>query len=161
MNNCKEFLLDDVMAITAIPVSDFNLGTAAWQLKPTISAPVFSPPLYNAITIGLQPAVTGGTLIPIFRATGKAKDSESDVVAGRQHSVNVSCEVDDRNGAVWNDLLTLERTPSHLLLTFRQGTRAFVSSTADTYICEVERDGARTSVSFKIHNLMGIQLITA
>ena len=161
MNNCKEFALDDLMAITAIPVADYALGTKAWQLKPTIVTTSFSPTLTNAIVIGLQPATVGGKLIPIRRHTGKAKDAESDNVAGRLHTVTVSCEVDDRDGATWNDLLKLERTPSHLILLFRGGQKAFAAATQDTYICEVERSGSKTSVSFKLYNLMGIQLITA
>ena len=160
MNNCKEFALDDLMAITAIPVADYALGTKDWQLKPTIVTTSFSPTLTNAIVIGLQPATVGGKLIPIRRHTGKAKDAESDNVAGRLHTVTVSCEVDDRDGSTWNDLLKLERTPSHLMLLFRGGQKAFAAATQDTYICEVERSG-RTSVSFKLYNLMGIQLITA
>lgn len=161
MNNCKEFVLDDLMAITAIPVTDFVLGTQAWQLKPTIVTTIFSPTLTNAIVIGLQPATTGGKLIPIRRHTGKAKDAESDSVAGRLHTVTASCEVDDRDGAKWDDLLKLERTPSHLLLEFRNGQKAFAAATQDTYTCEVERSNGKTSVSFKLYNLMGIQLITA
>ena len=117
MNNCKEFALDDLMAITAIPVADYALGTKAWQLKPTIVTTSFSPTLTNAIVIGLQPATVGGKLIPIRRHTGKAKDAESDSVAGRLNTVTASCEV--------------------------------------------ERSGSKTSVSFKLYNLMGIQLITA
>ncbi|MBR5395845.1 MAG: hypothetical protein IK144_12315 [Bacteroidaceae bacterium] len=161
MNSCKEFVLDDVMAITTVPVSDFNAGVSTWQLTPTISGAAFSPTLTHSITIGQQPAYSGGTLIPIIRFTGKAKDQESDNVAGRLHTVNVTCEVDDRDSGSWDHLLALERTPAHLLLTFRDGTRAFVLATEDTYLCEVERDGAKTSVSFNIHNLMGIQLITS
>jgi hypothetical protein len=161
MNSCKEFVLDDVMAITTIPVADFNAGVSAWQLTPTIGGSAFSPTLTHSITIGLQPATSGGTLIPIIRFTGKAKDQESDDVAGRLHTVNVSCEVDDRDSESWNHLLTLERVSAHLLLSFRDGTRAFVMATEDTYLCEVERDGAKTSVSFNIRNLMGIQLITS
>lgn len=157
MNACKEFVLDDVMAITAIPVADFNLGTYAWQLTPTIASAYFSPSLTNAITIGLQAA--GGQLIPIMRMTGKATDEESDSVAGRLHTVNVTCDVDDRDSAVWDRLLQLERVSRHLLLTFRDNTRAFVAATEDTYLCNVERDGAKTSVKFRIHDLMGIQLI--
>ena len=109
---------------------------------------------------------TGGKLVPIRRMTGKAKDSKSDSVAGRLHTVTVNCEVDDRDlSADGNDLtvldylLALERTPCHLLLTFRGGQRAFVAATNDTYMCETTRDGAKTSLSFKIQNLMGIQLI--
>lgn len=161
MNNCKEFDLDDVMAVVAIPVTDYNPGTAPWQLRPVIPATGFSPTLTNAITIGIQAATTGGSLIPIRRKTGKAKDSTGDSVAGRLHTVNVNCEVDDRDGTVWADLLKLERTPAHLLLTFRGGIRAFVQGSIDTYHCEVERDGAKTQVSFKVQCLMGIQLITA
>lgn len=161
MNNCKEFVLDDVMAVTAIPVSDFNPDTAAWQLTPTISNDSFEPTLDNAIVIGMKPATTDGVLIPIMRTTGKAKDDESDGVAGRLHTVTVTCEIDDRNSSVWDNLLTLERTPAHLLLTFRDNTQAFVQATEDTYTCEVERDGSKTSVTLRIQCLMGIQLITA
>ena len=165
---CKDYELDDLLAVTAIPVTDFSPGTAAWQLTPTIANDQFMPILTNAIAIGLQPAATGGKLIPIKRVSGKAKDNESDSVAGRKHTVNVSCEADDRNltadsrgETVLDYLLRLERTPSHLLLTFRGGQRAFVAATADTYLCNVERDGAKTGVTFNIENLMGIQLITA
>lgn len=160
MTNCKEFVLDDLMAVTAIPVSDFSPGFAAWQLTPTIPSAGFSPTLTRAIVIGQKPAVAGGRLIPIVKLTGKAKDDETDSVAGRLHKVTVTCQVDDRDGEVWADLLTLERRQSHLLLTFRDGTtRGFVQATGDTYICTVERDGAKTSVAFHIQNTMGIQLI--
>lgn len=160
MTNCKEFVLDDLMAVTAIPVSDFSPGFAAWQLTPTIPSAGFSPTLTRAIVIGQKPAVAGGRLIPIVKLTGKAKDDETDSVAGRLHKVTVTCQVDDRDGGVWADLLTLERRQSHLLLAFRDGTtRGFVQATGDTYICTVERDGAKTSVAFHIQNTMGIQLI--
>lgn len=158
--SCKEFALDDLMAVTAIPITDYVLGTAAWQLTPTIDSNKFSPAtLDNAIVIGLQPATADGVVIPIMRATGEAKDDESDSVSGRMHTVTVSCKVDDREAEMWNHLLTLERTPSHLLLTFRGGDRAFVAATEDAYNCTVERDGAKTSVSIKVQNFMGIQLI--
>ena len=158
--SCKEFNLDDLLAITAIPVTDFSLGTYDWQLKPTIKNTAFSPSLTNAIVIGIMPATTGGKLIPIITKSGKAKDSEDDSVAGRKHSVSVICEADDRESAVWNYLFSLERTPCHLLLTFRGGTRGFAAATEDTYMCEVDRSDGKASVSFKIENLMGIQLIT-
>lgn len=158
--SCKEFNLDDLLAITVIPVTDYNPGLSGWQVLPTIPNTSFSPPLSNAIAIGVQPATTGGKLVPIMRKSGKAKDSESDSVAGRKHSVSVSCQADDREGKVWNYLLALERTPSHLLLTFRGGSRGFVQATEDSYSCEVNRDGAKTNVEFRIENLMGIQLIT-
>ena len=158
MRSCKEFELDDLMAVTAIPVDDYNPWGVA-PLAPVISDEVFEPPLGHAIVIGLVPATDGGDLIPIRHDTGKAKDSESDAVAGRKHTVSVDCEADDRDGDAWVLLHKLERTPSHLILTFRGGTRAFVAASEDTYRCEVERDGAKTSVSFKIDCLMGMQLI--
>ena len=175
MPTCKEFFLDDLMAITAIPVTVYNpatvpddspSGITSWLLTPVIPKAQFSPTLTCAITIGQQPATTGGTLIPIMRLTGKAKDDESDQTAGRLHKVTVTCQIDDRdlsrdqNGlTVLDHLLTLERTPSHLLLTFRDLSRAFVQASKDTYLCTVDRDGAKTSVQFRIECLMGIQML--
>ncbi len=168
MNNCKEFILDDLMAITAIPVTDYNPGTNAWQVKPTIGNNYFSPTLTNAIVIGRQTPdlPDGAVLIPIKRDTGKVKDAESDSVAGRMHTVTVSCEVDqrdltpDNNGeTVLDYLLTLERTPCHLLLTYRDGIHAFVQATEDTYQCEAEREGSKISVTLRVQNLMGAQTI--
>ena len=159
MSTCKEFTLDDFMAITAIPVTDFNPGFSRWQLQPVIAVAAFSPTLTRAITIGQRPATTGGTLIPIMRLTGKAKDDESDQTTGRLHKVTVNCQIDDRDPSVWSNLLTLERTPSHLLLTFRDKSRAFVQASKDTYLCTVDRDGAKTSVQFRIECLMGIQML--
>ena len=169
MNNCSEYLLDDLMAITAIPVDDIpsgDISSPVNRLTPTIPEEAFSPTLTNAIVIGLQPATTDGALVPIMRKSGKAKDDEGDSVSGRLHTVTVQCEADDRETetdetgqTVYDHLLTLERTPCHLLLQFRGGARAFVSATEDTYLCNVERDGAKTSVAFKIQCLMGIQII--
>lgn len=172
MTNCKEFLLDDLMAITAIPVANIPAGdvdSPVNKLTPTIAAAGFNPSLANAIVIGHQPATLGGVLVPIIRTTGKAKDEESDSVAGRQHTVSVTCEVDERGGEIWAPITTLsntpcshrlERTPHHLLLTFRDGvTRAFVAATKDTYHCAINRDGAKVTVTFRIHNLMGIQTL--
>lgn len=165
MPTCKEFFLDDIMAICAIPVTDFNPAAVSggsinsWLLTPVIPKAQFSPTLTRAITIGQQPATTDGTLIPIMRGTGKAKDDESDQTAGRLHKVTVNCQIDDRDPSVWSNLLTLERTPSHLLLTFREKSRAFVQAGKDTYLCTVDRDGAKTSVQFRIECLMGIQMI--
>lgn len=161
-STCKEFVLDDLMAITAIPIENIPataIDSVANRLTPTIAGSGFAPSLTRAITIGMQPAEAGGILIPIRRFTGKAKDDESDSVAGRLHTVTVTCEVDDREAEVWDHLLTLERTCRHLLLTFRDNSRAFVSSTQDTYLCNVERDGSKTTVTFRIQCLMGIQLI--
>ena len=158
MGSCKEFDLDDVMAVTAIPVDDYNAWGVA-PLAPVISDDVFEPPLGHAIVIGLVPATDGGDLIPIRRDTGKAKDSESDAVAGRKHTVSIDCEVDDREGDAWVLLRKLERTESHLILTFRGNTRGFVAATKDSYRCEVNRDGAKTQVQLRVENLSGIQLI--
>lgn len=161
MFTCKEFILDDVMAITAIPLADLAIGTAAWQLTPTIPASSFSPALANSITVGLRPAAPDAALIPIMRTTGKAQDEEGDSVAGRLHTVTVSCEADDRDPAVWDVLHRLERTPSHLLLTFRDQSRAFVRGSEDTYLCTVGRDGSKTTVTFRIPCLMGIQMLVS
>lgn len=165
--NCGEFDLDDLLAITAIPVADYPLGTLSWQLDPVIPNTSFSPVYTNAIVIGgMTPRDKDGNaiaikgIIPIKKETGKAQDDESDSVAGRKHTVTVSCEADDRDPAAWKLLLALERTPFHLLLKFRNGTLAFASATEDTYTCKVKRDGAKTSVKFDIENQMGIQLIT-
>lgn len=161
--SCKEFVLDDAMAITAIPLGNIpasNTASPVNQLTPTIDkASIVSSMLVGSITIGVPPAADAGTLIPIIRTTGKAQDDESDNVAGRLHTVTVNCQVDERDFSVWNNLLALERNPSHLILTFRDGTRAFVSSTEDAYLCTVDRDGAKTSVQFRIQNYMGIQMI--
>lgn len=171
MANCKEFVLDDLMAIIAIPVSDMPASetySPVNRLTPTIPDDEFSPTLDNAIVIGRQAATADGVLVPIIRTSGKAKDDEGDSVAGRLHTVTVNCEVDERGGEIWEPIpalgsipcsLRLERTPHHLLLSFRDGTRGFVAATEDTYQCTIDRDGAKVSLSFKIQNLMGIQTL--
>ena len=171
MSNCKEFLLDDLMAITAIPVSDIPAGdvdSPVNKLTPTIADDDFNPTLDNAIVIGRQAATAGGVLVPIKRLSGKAKDDTQDSVAGRLHTVTVNCEVDERGGELWAPIaamdgvpcnLRLERTAHHLLLTFRDDTKGFVAATEDTYQCSIERDGAKVSVAFRIQNLMGIQIL--
>lgn len=171
MTNCKEFVLDDLMAITAIPVSDITASdpdSPVNRLMPTVPDDDFNPRLENAIVIGRQAATDDGVLVPIMRMSGKAKDDTSDSVAGRLHTVTVTCEVDERGGEIWAPAaalgnvpcsLRLERTPHHLVLSFRDGTRGFASATEDTYLCTVERDGAKVSVAFKIQNLMGIQML--
>lgn len=163
MSNCKEFYLDDVLAIIAIPIEDYDFWPYISPLTPTISSEDFAPSFTNAITIGRQRAsadgVSYGDLIPIQIGTGKAKDSESDDVAGRKHTVTVSCEADDRDPDVWPLLHTLEQGARHLLLTFRGGNQAFVVATQDTYRCEVSRDGAKTQLQFRIECWAGLQLI--
>ena len=163
MSSCKEFVLDDLMAVTAIPVANIpasDPASPANQLTPVIARAGFHPSMAGAITIGLQPATPAGALVPIRRNTGKAKDDSSDGVAGRLHTVTVNCEVDDRDSGTWQTLFTLERIPCHLLLTFRDGvTQAFVAATRDTYTCTVERNGSKTTVAFRIQCIMGIQLL--
>lgn len=171
MANCKEFVLDDLMAITAIPVSDISASdtySPVNRLTPIIPDDEFSPTLDNAIVIGRQAATADGALVPIIRTSGKAKDDTSDSVAGRLHTVTVNCKVDERGGEIWEAVsvtdktpcsLRLERTPHHLLLSFRDGTNGFVAANEDTYQCSIERDGAKVSVAFKIQNLMGIQML--
>ena len=69
ISTCKEFVLDDVMAITAIPIANIptsGITSPVNNLTPVIRGS-FSPSLSNAITIGLQPAVAGSILIPIKR----------------------------------------------------------------------------------------------
>lgn len=160
MNNCKEIQLDDVLAVVAVPVENIpasDVSSPVNTLTPTI--PAFTPSYAGAIAIGLKAPAADVTLIPIERNTGKAKDDVGDSVSGRLHTVQVTCEVDDSEASVWPPLYVLERTPRHLLLTFRGGARAFVAATEDTYHCTVERDGAKTTVSLRIQNLMGMQLI--
>ena len=162
MINCREFERDDVVAITAIPIENIpaaDVESFVNQLTPVIIQSGDGPSMDGSVTIGLQPAVSGGTVIPIIRDSGKVKDDESDGVSGRLHTTTVSCEVDDRNWQTWNHLLALERMNSHLLLTFRGGTRAFVAATEDTYFCHVQRDDAKTSVTFRIQSIMGLQLV--
>ena len=159
MTTCKEFVLDDARAITAIPVSDYNLGTLTWQLTPTIGAEQFADIPVSAITIGMRPYIEDGVLIPIMRGTGKAKDDEGDATAGRLHTVGASCQIDVRDPSVRDSLLVLERTPCHLLLTYRDNTNAFVAASKDSYLCTVENDGEKTSVQFRIQNYMGAQII--
>jgi hypothetical protein len=156
---CKEFYLDDVKAITAVPVEDYDFWPYVSPLQPTIAADNLSLPLSNAIVIGQQPATSNGYLVPIISMTGKAEDSEDDSTARRKHTVTVKCEVDDRDGDTWPMLRTLENTPSHLLLTFRGKKQAFVAATKDTYKFSVSRSGGKTSVQFRIESLSGLQLI--
>lgn len=146
------------MAIVAVPVEDFR-PASQWQIKKTIDEEQFSPVLTHAVTIGMIPAVAGGVLIPIRHMTGKVKDSEQTAVSGRSHTVQVTCEVDDRDSEVWDTVLGLERTECHLILTFHDASRAFVEATRDSYQMTSERDGSKMTVTFRIHNLMGLQMI--
>ena len=162
MNSCQEINLEDLTQIVAVPLENIPASdpqSAANSLSPTIREQDFQYPLTGAVTIGARAAVSGGELIPIKRDTGKAKDSGSDAVSGRLHTVTVTAEADDRDGSTWAPLLQLERGAYHLLLTFRGGQRAFVSATRDTYLCQTERDSGKTTVTFRIYNIMGMQLL--
>ena len=157
MISCKEFALEDLMAIVAIPLDKY-IPTGTSEIEPTLEHDDFEPVIDDdAITIGSVAPV--GALIPIMLATGKVKDSTSDSVAGRLHTVAVSCEIDQRDSDVWALLLRLERTPRHLIITSRDGTRFFAQATRDTYLCNTDRDGSKTTVSFTVKCLMGLQEI--
>ena len=177
---CKEYLLDDIMAITAIPVTDIpasDPASPANALTPTISSDTFHPTLAHAVTIGRTPldlTPSGGAqnraawLVPIRRLSGKAKDEEGDSVAGRLHTVTVTCEVDERNGEIWAPVtalggtpcsLHLERTPCHIVLQFRDATRAFAAATPDSYLCTLDRDGAKVNIQFRLQNWLGLQML--
>ena len=157
--NCKEFYLDDVMAIVTVPVDDYDFWPYVSPPHPTIASADLSLPMTNAIVIGQQAATDGGNLIPIINTTGKAEDTEDFTVAMRKHIVTVKCEVDDRDGDAWPLLRTLETEPRHLLLTFRGKKQAFVAASKDTYKFSVSRSGAKTSVQFHIESLSGLQLV--
>lgn len=172
MESCKHNEFDDLAAVTAIPIGNITATTATSPvniLTPTIAKADFgTPSLAGAVTIGVRPEATNGTLIPIMRDTATAKDTEADSVAGRLHTVSVNMEVDTRKGELWGAVaapgnppcsLYLERNAFHLLLTLRDGTQGFVAATEDTYQCDIERDGSKTTVAFRIQNMMGIQLI--
>ena len=158
MSNCNEFYLDNMMEVVAIPINDYNHWNAS-ALQPTISKDDFEPTLDNAIVIGMDPVNDKRYLIPIRPGSGKANDDEGDSVYGRKHTVVVSCEVDSRYDGILSLLRTLELTPCHLILTFRNNNRAFVAATQDTYHCKVSRDGSKTQVQFRIECISGIQLI--
>lgn len=162
MNACSEFVLDSVVEITAIPLSAYN--ASATMLSPVIIASAFNPTFNSdTVVVGLTKAVSSGnpvgSLIPIVHDTAKVKDSESDNVAGRLHSVSIECQVDDRESDRWQTLLLLERTPRHLILKLRDGSRVFVMATEDTYLCTMQRGDGKTSLSWRIQNLMGLQLV--
>ena len=154
---CQEFYLGEIISITAVPVSDLTLSTAA-IFAPRILSGQWQVNYANAITIGTLKR-SSETLVPIIRRSGKAKDEERDEVSGRSHSVDVSCEADDRAPSSWSALRRLERGPFHLVLGFKSGGTGVVTSDRDSYSCYISRDGSETTVSFKLHNLSGIQIV--
>ena len=157
MINCKEYSLYDLLSITAIPIAKYTpAGTT--MLVSVIASENFNPTV-DSSAIVIAGSASVGSLIPIKASTCKAKDSETDNVAGRLHTVNVNCEIDDRDADVWTTLQRLEQTPSHLILTSRDNTRFFVQGAEDTYLCSVERDGEKTTVTIKMQCMMGLQRI--
>lgn len=155
--SCKEFILDDLTAIVAIPIEKYT-PSGKTAISPTIAKASFSPTIDStAITIGTT--AQAGSLIPIIRSTGKVKDAEAVATAGRLHTVNVDCEVDGRDADTWNTLRKLERQAKHLILTSKDGTKFFVYGSEDTCLFQVDRNGSKTSVSFRLQCLMGLQMI--
>jgi hypothetical protein len=162
MGSCKEFALDDLMAIAAVPVSKYT-PSGTTMLAPAITDEDTLEMLdgivdADAIVIG-KSSKNGSALIPIMRGTGKVKDSENLNTAGRLHTVSVECEVDDRESEAWTLLHRLERMAAHLILTSRDGSRFFVQGSDDTYLCTVNRDGEKTGISLKVQCMMGAQMI--
>ena len=157
--SCKEFALDDLMAIVAVPVGKYT-PSGATILSPTIDGEELDGIVdADAIVIG-KSSQNGSALIPIIRDTGKVKDSESLNTGGRRHTVNVECEGDDRDSEAWTLLHRLERMAAHLLLTSRDGSRFFVQGSEDTFLCTVNRDGEKTGVGLKVQCMMGVQMLT-
>lgn len=158
--SCREFALDDVAAITAIPLTKYTETDTL--LSPVINT--FSP-VFDASTIVIgqvRQQVSGsgvGSLIPLISSSASVKDTETLGVAGRAHTSDVECEVDDRDADVWQTIQTIERAAHHLILLCKSGDRFFVRASEDTYTCTTSRDGKKTSLSFKIHSLMGLQKI--
>ena len=176
MNNCKEYYLDDARAIRAIPISEKAVDgkVAVDETDPTSPANRLTPTIDSEMFIITDDTIFVGryrpveyemvrddvAFIPMQPGTGKVKDTQDDSVAGRLHTVTVTFDADDRESEVWANLLTLERTPCHLELTFRDGkTRAFIAGSEDTWQCNTNRDGSKTTVTIRMQNLMGVQLM--
>lgn len=157
MTDCTEFFLDDLKTIIAIPVDKYS-PDVKFMLSATINQEDYEP-VYDSDTIVIGGIANTGLLIPIIIGTGKIKDDTSDNVAGRLHTISVTCSVDDRNSEVWNTLIKLENTPSHLEIISKNGERFFVQADKDTYLCTTERDGSKRTVSLRIHNIAGCQRI--
>lgn len=156
MVNCKELSLE-VMEIKTIPLDKYDTSGKI-SISPTIAETDFSP-LYDDDTITIGTDTTTGSLIPIMRQTGKAKDTPTDSVAGRIRTVTVSCDIDQRDDEIWDLLLQLEREPRHIILTTRDGSVYFCQAMIDTYTCTDERDAEKVTVTFKVQCLMGLQKI--
>ena len=151
MANCREFALDDLAAIVAIPVwKQCGTGMSVESLAGLVQDE-------DSIVVGSF--VRAGSLIPILHATGKVSDTVSDTVAGRLHTVTVKCDVDIRNPEVVPFLRRLQQTPSHLILTSHNGDRFGVYATEYTYLCETEQDDEKTPLSIRIQSVMGLQRI--
>lgn len=162
MSNCTETRLKGVAAILAVPVDDLSL-TASAQVSPIIKTGAGSQLTFrkeNTIGIG-----RGSALATIIRTTpttdyAEAKDSESDNVGGRSHTVTVQGDINDDNLDTLAYLLTLERTAHSLILVLANGRYYVVTATEDSYQFTVNRETNKTSIEFRIHNLMGCQRCT-
>lgn len=161
MPSCNEFSFDNLSEIIALPLDAYTPGEE--MLLPVIPERFFNPAIgERTIVIGHTTNIEGataGALVYLISGTGEVKDSESLQVAGRLHTVSVGCKVDDRDPDVLTFLQRLEDVPHHLILTSRNGERAFVYATEFTYMCTTERDKGSTSLQFVINNMKGMQAI--
>ena len=150
--SCKEFALDNLVSILAVPVS-----------KPLDAVPTGIESLAglnadaDAVTIGSY--ALADTLVRLVPDTGKATDTAADNTAGRLHTVTVKCEADCRDDRAVELLRKLERTPSHIVVTSNNGERFGVYATQHTYLCEVEQDAEKTNVTIRIQCMRGLQRI--
>lgn len=162
MSNCTETLLKGIAAIIAVPEKDLSLTTTA-QLSPVIKTGAGTQLTFlrtNAIGIGRGKDIS--TLIRTIPTAeyAEAKDSENDNVAGRSHSITVEVDINDDNTSVLPWLLTLEREAHSLILCLTNGRYYVATATEDSYQFTVSRETNKTSIEFRIHNLMGCQRCT-
>lgn len=159
MNCLQEYNIHDIQCVSAIPAGSLTLAAAA-ILLPVIQSSQMTITENGIISIGvpLVSFVFEGT---ILHNTGEfdCKDSESDAISGRSHTVSVSCSVDVRSSSSRAHLRALEDGPYCLLLHFRGGNMGLIMSDVDSYDCSVEYSKSTPTVSFKIHNLAGVQLV--
>ena len=155
---CKEYTYSHIASVTAVPSAECALSPAA-IFSPVIEDEQLTiASLDNTIVIGRS--ADGDAVIPFVRDSVKVSDAESDAVAGRSHTVELSCEVDARNVTVITHIARLERGPYCLLLQLGDGSRAFVAADRDSYLCTSGKStDNNVSISIKIHNRQGIQLV--
>lgn len=155
---CKEYSYSHISAVTAIPAAECVVSPMA-ALSPVIEEDQLTiASLASAIVIGRS--ADGGAVIPFVRDSIKIGDSEQVAVAGRSHSVELSCEADAREADVMSHVANLERGIYCLLIQLGDGSRAFVAADRDTYQCTSGKStDNNVTISIKIHNLHGIQLV--